>query len=159
MSPANDSIVAVNKDSGQDRLAERIRHFYKRANLLRTVYMALKSIQLLCVGSIPVIAVAIKGDLQRPLSAALAASAIIVESLLQAFQFQRYWIQSRGTELKLQYEKNVHSTGAGPYKSLAQDEANALLAERVENILLKDDFENWKATTKSLGKESPKISK
>jgi hypothetical protein len=137
------------------RLDERIEHFDKLAGTYRNLYMFLRTVQILSAASIPVVAL----WKRQYTSAILGALVIVIETWLQTFQVQQYWIKWRGNQRRLLYEKQLYANHAGLYKPLSQDDATALLSERVEDYLLNEEYPDWRELTETLGKQGKERSK
>jgi hypothetical protein len=83
--------------------------------------------------SIPIIHVVLPSSSHAVASSVLGSLVVVVESFLQAFEFQRYWIRYRQGHLALEREKFLFESSAGPYRGIESPEM--LFAERSENVI------------------------
>jgi hypothetical protein len=98
-----------------DRIREQSAWYGTKARWNRSTYVAFKIVQTVVAAAIPVVSVAVAGDVQRWMSAILGALIGIIEAVLQLGQYQRNWLTYRATREAVGREDFLHSAKAGPY--------------------------------------------
>jgi len=115
-----------------NRLEDQIRWYDAKSQRAQRWFKALKILQLVVAGGIPLIAVFAIERADR-VTALLGLVILVVEGLQQLNQYQANWISYRSTCEALQHEKFLFLAKAGPYKG--EPEPLALLAERIEGLI------------------------
>jgi Protein of unknown function (DUF4231) len=116
-----------------DRIREQSAWYGTKARWNRSTYVAFKIVQIVMAASIPVVSVAVAGDVQRWMSAILGALIGIIEAVLQLGQYQRNWLTYRATREALRREDFLHSAKAGPYTD--QTNPDGIYVERADAII------------------------
>ena len=130
------------------RLDDQIGWYDGKSQRAQSSFKALKIVQLVTAGAIPLIAVF---DVPAPekVMAVLGLVILIVEGLQQLNQYQTNWISYRSTCEALRHEKYLFLAGAGPYANIEQPVA--LLADRTEG-LISQEHAKWISTQEQAGK-------
>lgn len=112
------------------RLEDQATWFNQKSSFNRHRFHMLKISQIIAGALIPFVA-----SINTPayVASALGVLIVIIEGLQSLNQYQHTWIAYRSTCEQLNHEKYLWLAKAGPYASAVS--ADALLAERVENIL------------------------
>jgi hypothetical protein len=116
-----------------DRIREQSDWYGKKARSSRSIYIALKIVQIVMAASIPVVSVSVGGDVQRWTNAILGALIGIIEAILQLGQYQQNWLTYRATREALRREDFLYSAKAGPYSG--QADPGGVYAERADTIM------------------------
>lgn len=122
--------------------------FHKRASRYRIIFLVLRSSQIVAAASIPVVSIMAPITVQPTVSGLLGALIVVMEGLLGAFEFQRYWVRYRYGGLLLNGERRLFRGNAGPYKDAADPES--LYVERA-NTVIKDVQSGWMTLTERIG--------
>jgi len=130
------------------RLEDQIDWYDRKSRRAQRWFKALKVVQLVTAGLIPLITVF---SLPAPdkLSAVLGLTILVVEGLQQLNQYQANWISYRSTCEALKHEKYLFLAQAGPYANSPQ--AATLLANRIEG-LISQEHAKWVSAQESLEK-------
>jgi hypothetical protein len=114
------------------RLDDQIAWYDGRSQRAQRWFKALKIIQLVTAGLIPLVSV-LGAPEPGKISAVLGLIILIVEGLQQLNQYQANWISYRSTGEALKHEKYLFLAHAGPYADASR--APALLADRTEGLI------------------------
>jgi Protein of unknown function (DUF4231) len=119
------------------RLEDQATWFNQKSSFNRKRFQILKICQIIAGALIPFVA-----SINAPpyVASALGVLIVIIEGLQSLNQYQHTWISYRSTCEQLNHEKYLWLAKAGPYASAAN--ADALFAERVENILSSENV-SW----------------
>jgi len=128
------------------RLEDQATWFDEKSSFSRKRFQILKISQIVAGALIPFTA-----SISAPayIASALGVLIVVIEGLQSLNQYQQTWISYRSTCEQLKHEKYLWLAKAGPYASAAN--ADALLTERVENILSSENA-GW-AESKQEGKQ------
>jgi Protein of unknown function (DUF4231) len=116
-----------------DSIRDQSTWYGKKARSNRSIYVAFKIVQIVMAASIPVVSVAVAGDVQRWTSAILGALIGIIEAILQLGQYQQNWLTYRATREALRREDLLHSAKAGPYSG--QPDPDGVYVQRADTIM------------------------
>jgi Protein of unknown function (DUF4231) len=94
-------------------------------------YKQIQAAQIILATSIPVFSF-IDAASGRWITAILGASVAILAGFQQLGNYNDLWTSYRATAEQLQHEKFLFLAQSGPYRTLQEEEALRLLAERVE---------------------------
>jgi len=133
-----------------DRITKQSTWYGDKSQKNRTMYVRLKSAQLILAAAIPVVSVAAASNPQRWTSAGLGALIGIVEGFLQLGQYHQNWLLYRATREALKREEFLYSAGAGPYAGAASKDA--LYIERCYAIMSGENSK-WLATQQQAASE------
>ena len=136
------------------RLEDQIGWYDKRSQYAQHWFKALKIIQLVAAGLIPLIVV-FSIPAPEKITAVLGLVILVVEGLQQLNQYQANWISYRSTCEALRHEKYLFQANAGPYANI--DKPLALLADRVES-LISQEHAKWVSTQEQTEKSTEKTS-
>ncbi len=137
------------------RLDDQISWYDKKSRYAQYSFKALKTVQLVAAGIIPLIGVfGIPGS--EKVTAVLGLIILVVEGLQQLNQYQANWIGYRSTCEALRHEKYLFLALAGPYAKI--DQPLALLADRIEG-LISQEHAKWISAQEQAGKSSEKNQK
>src|SRR5262249_24805828 len=114
-----------------DRLEDQIEWYGRKSSFNQRRFKVLKAAQLLTAAAIPVVATL---DLHAAVAAALGASIVVIEGLIQLNQYQQNWVSYRSTCEALLHEKYLYLAHAGPYAEAA-DGGVPMLADRIEGLI------------------------
>lgn len=130
------------------RLREQIAWYDGKSQHNQRWFKRLKVGELVTAAAIPFVA-----SVSAPVWVAGGGGALIVvlEGLQQLQQYQQNWITYRATCERLKHEQFLFLAHAGPY--LNADEAEALLAERVES-LVSQEHAAWTSHREEAGKQA-----
>lgn len=124
-------------------IEEQSSWYASRSRQSRRTYIWLKGIQIVFAAAIPVIAVAVTGDIQRWITAALGALIGIIEGFLQLGQYQQNWLLYRATRAALRREEFLHAACAGPYVGVPDPDRAYI--ERCDAVI-SGEHSNWLQT-------------
>jgi Protein of unknown function (DUF4231) len=113
------------------RLNDQLGWYDHKSALNQERYKQLQAAQIILATSIPVFSL-IGDDRGRWITAILGASVAILAGLQQLGNYNDLWTTYRATAEQLKHEKFLFLARSGPYRSLQEQEALRLLAERVE---------------------------
>jgi hypothetical protein len=130
------------------RLDDQIGWYADKSLLAQRWFKALKVVQLVTAGAIPLVSVfgiAAPGKV----TAVLGLVILIVEGLQQLNQYHANWISYRATCEALRHEKFLFKASAGPYARV--ERTLELLAERTEG-LISQEHAKWVSAQQEMGK-------
>jgi hypothetical protein len=134
------------------RLEDQISWYDRKSQNAQSWFKALKIVQLVAAGMIPLTVVfGIPGP--ERVTAVLALLVLVVEGLQQLNQYQSNWISYRSTCEALRHEKYLFLAGAGPYAKAEQ--ALPLLADRIEG-LISQEHAKWLSAQQQADKSTDK---
>jgi hypothetical protein len=113
------------------RLNDQLGWYDHKSGVNQKRYKQIQAAQIILATSIPVFSL-IGASSGRWLTAILGASVAILAGLQQLGNYNDLWTTYRATAEQLQHEKFLFLAQSGPYRSLQEEEALRLLAERVE---------------------------
>lgn len=90
-------------------------------------------------------------DIEPAVPAVIGAVVVVLEGLQQLFQWQANWLRYRATAEALLREQALFTAQAGPYRG---DNAEHLLAERVEDVLMRENREWVNTHTEQASREA-----
>jgi hypothetical protein len=130
------------------RLEDQATWFDEKSSFSRKRFQILKISQIVAGALIPFTA-----SIGAPayIASALGVLIVVIEGLQSLNQYQQTWISYRSTCEQLKHEKYLWLAKAGPYASAAN--ADALLTERVENILSSENAGWAESKRKQEGKQ------
>lgn len=128
-----------------DRLEDQISWYDRKSSVNQRWYRRTKLLEIVTGAAIPFLAVYAK----PAVTGAMGALIVVLEAVQHLYQFQQNWTSYRSTCEGLKHEKYLWLGEAGPYGNA--DNANALLADRVESII-SQEHSKWIAG-QSKGKE------
>lgn len=131
------------------RLEDQLAWYDKNSTRAQKRFKALKAATITLAASIPVTAAF---NAESYVAAVIAFVIVVVEGVLQLFQYERLWITFRSTAEMLKHEKFLYLAQAGPYRDGA--DAKRLLAERVEE-LISQEHARWVAVREKKEKDAP----
>jgi hypothetical protein len=114
------------------RLDDQIAWYDGKSRYAQRSFKALKIVQLVVAGAIPLITV-FKLPSTGQATAVLGLVILVVEGLQQLNQYHENWINYRSTCESLRHEKYLFLASAGPYAKIEQP--LTLLADRIEGII------------------------
>ena len=131
-----------------DNKSQRSQHWYKRLKITQVSLAIL----------IPVMS-QLPTPTHATLAASIAGAAIaILEGIQQINQYPTLWIAYRSVAERLQQEKSLFLSSAGPYRDLTEVELMATLSERVEEVLAAEQakwiIETSQATAQQKSKDT-----
>jgi hypothetical protein len=137
------------------RLDDQISWYDKKSQHAQYSFKALKIVQLVAAGVIPLMVVfGIPGP--EKITAVLGLVILVVEGLQQLNQYQANWIGYRSTCEALRHEKYLYLAVAGPYAKT--DQPIALLADRIEG-LISQEHAKWLSAQEQTEKSGEKSEK
>jgi hypothetical protein len=113
------------------RLNDQIGWYDRKSGVNQKRYKQVQAAQIILATSIPVFSLIGSGWGQW-ITAILGASVAILAGFQQLGSYNDLWTTYRATAEQLQHEKFLFLAQSGPYRSLQEQEALRLLAERVE---------------------------
>jgi hypothetical protein len=125
-------VVSIDPDSSGpawDRLTDQLDWYDRKSNDAQQAFKRVKVIELIIAAAIPVMA---GTSAPGTVTAALGGAVVLLEAVLQLYQWQTNWVQYRSTAEALKHEKFLYLAGAGPY---ATGDKKRLLAERLEGLI------------------------
>jgi len=126
----------------KNRLDDQIKWYSNKANSNKSRYHGSQVLIIIAGAFIPVINIVDFPPIEtRIITTILAGTIIGAAAILQLKKFQENWILYRATEEILKKEKNMFENGAGEYSELADDQKHKLLVERVEAIILNQNYQ------------------
>jgi len=134
--PTDDPIIARLEDqiSWYDRKSLSNQHIYKR----------IKVVEILAAATIPFL-VALTFPYVALITGGLGVVITVLEGLIHLNQYQQNWTMYRSTCEALRHEKFTYLGKATPYAGVADADAYALLAGRVES-LVSQEHAKWSAS-------------
>jgi hypothetical protein len=116
------------------RLEEQLEWYDRKSSHCQRCYKGLKFFQIALAIAIPAFNL-LPSDLAKWISAASGVAIALLEAVQQMNQYSRLWITYRSTAERLQREKFLFLSAAGPYRKLTPPEQLVQLAERVEELV------------------------
>ena len=113
------------------RLNDQLGWYDHKSAVNQERYKQLQAAQIILATSIPVFSL-IGAVWGRWITAIVGASVAILAGLQQLGNYNDLWTTYRATAEQLKHEKFLFLARSGPYRSLQEEEALRLLAERVE---------------------------
>lgn len=133
------------KPATLQRLEDQINWYDTKSQYAQRWFKALKIVQLVVAGAIPLITV-FSPPFPEKITAVLGLVILVIEGLQQLNQYQTNWINYRSTCESLRHEKYLFLAAAGPYSKIEQP--LALLADRIEGII-SQEHAKWVSGEKS----------
>ena len=116
------------------RLNDQLGWYDHKSAVNQKRYKQIQAAQIILATSIPVFSLI--GDYWgRLIMAILGASVAILAGFQQLGNYNDLWTTYRATAEQLKHEKFLFLAQSGPYRSLQEEEALRLLAERVEECV------------------------
>jgi Protein of unknown function (DUF4231) len=113
------------------RLNDQLEWYDHKSAVNQQRYKQIQAAQIILATSIPVFSL-INGASGSWITAILGASVAILAGFQQLGNYNDLWITYRATAEQLRHEKFLLLAQSGPYRTLQEEEALRLLAERVE---------------------------
>src|SRR3712207_6753242 len=113
------------------RLNDQLGWYDHKSGVNQKRYKQIQAAQIVLATSIPVFSL-VGAGWGRWITAILGASVAILAGLQQLGNYNDLWTTYRATAEQLRHEKFLFLARSGPYRSLREEEALRLLAERVE---------------------------
>src|SRR5918995_211060 len=113
------------------RLNDQLEWYDHKSGVNQKRYKQIQAAQIILATSIPVFSL-INGASGRWITAILGASVAILAGFQQLGNYNDLWTSYRATAEQLRHEKFLFLAQSGPYRTLQEEEALRLLAERVE---------------------------
>lgn len=132
------------------RLEDQLEWYDRNSTRAQKRFKALKAATIIFAASIPVTAAF---NAESYVAAVIAFAIVVVEGVLQLFQYERLWITFRSTAEMLKHEKYLYLAQAGPYRGA--DDAKRLLAERIEELIAQEHA-RWVAVREKKDDAPPK---
>lgn len=133
------------------RLDDQIGWYDRKSRNAQSWFKALKVVQLVAAGAIPLTAVFNFRSPEKT-TAVLGLLILVVEGLQQLNQYQTNWINYRSTCETLRHEKYLFLGEAGPYSAV--EKPLALLADRIEGLISQENAK-WVSAQRSEDKKPP----
>lgn len=112
------------------RLDEQIAWYDRKSRECQLRYKAFKAVVIIGAAAIPVVAAF---DVPVYVAGILGGIVVVVEGLLQAYQYHKNWITYRSTAESLKHEKYLYLARADSYAY--SKKPLRLLAERIEGLI------------------------
>jgi Protein of unknown function (DUF4231) len=113
------------------RLNDQLEWYDHKSAVNQKRYKQIQAAQIILATSIPVFSL-IGAASGQWITAILGASVAILAGFQQLGNYNDLWTTYRATAEQLQHEKFLFLAQSGPYRTLQEEEALRLLAERVE---------------------------
>ncbi len=133
-----------------ERLQDQLKWYSKKSAYNQTWFKRLKIVEIVAAAIIPFSAGI---GASQFITGGLGVLIVVIESILNLYQFQSNWISYRSTAEGLKHEKFIWEARAGPY--LNAENPEALFAERVES-LISTEHAKWIAEQEKAGKAKEK---
>ena len=133
-----------------DRLDAQIAWYDAKGRQCQHRFKSLKAIVIIGAAAIPVVAAF---DVPVYVAGILGAVVVVVEGLLQAYQYHQNWITYRSTAEALKHEKYLYLARADVYA--AAGNPLRLLAERIEG-LISQEHARWISSRRQQDEEEKK---
>ena len=121
---------------GLVRLEHQLGWFEGKSKSAQSRYKWGKVVQLVLAAAVPV--TVLLPDVAPVVPAVISAVVVVLEGVQQLYQWQANWLRYRATVEALRREQALFTAAAGPYRG---GNADRLLAERVEDILQRENRE------------------
>jgi hypothetical protein len=140
------------QDYLSQRIDDQINWYSKKSTFNKNRYQLLKALVITISASIPVLAIAIKGDddMLKMLVGIAGVLIVVIEGILSLYKYKDIWLKYRMTSELLNREKILYLTSSGPYKTNKKLQS---FVERAEAIMSEEN-KNW--LTDQLQSEDPK---
>jgi hypothetical protein len=116
------------------RLNNQLGWYDHKSGINQKRYKQIQAAQIILATSIPVFSL-IGAPSGQWITAILGASVAILAGFQQLGNYNDLWTTYRGTAEQLQHERFLFLAQSGPYRTLQEEEALRLLAERVEECV------------------------
>jgi hypothetical protein len=126
------SVLSLDPDTSGpawDRLVDQLDWYDRKSSDAQRAFKRVKLVEIVIAAAIPVVA---GTSAPKTVLAGLGAVVVLLEAVLQLYQWQTNWVQYRSTAEALKHEKFLYLAGAGPY---ATGDKKRLLAERLEGLI------------------------
>jgi hypothetical protein len=133
-----------------ERLDAQIAWYDAKGRQCQHRFKSLKAIVIIGAAAIPVVAAF---DVPVYVAGILGAVVVVVEGLLQAYQYHQNWITYRSTAEALKHEKYLYLARADVYA--AASNPLRLLAERIEG-LISQEHARWISSRRQQDEEEKK---
>jgi hypothetical protein len=130
-----------------ERLDSQIAWYDTKSRQCAVRFKVLKAIVIAAAAAIPVVAAF---DVQVYVAGILGAVVVVVEGLLQAYQYHQNWITYRSTAEALKHEKYLYLARADVYAGSRNP--LRLLAERIEG-LISQEHARWISSRRQTDEE------
>jgi hypothetical protein len=107
-------------------------------------YKRLKLVEIVTAAAVPPL---IGLSVPTAIPVVLSASVVVLEGVVQLYQFQSNWITYRSTAEALKHERYLYLVAAGPY---ADENRHRVLAERIEG-LISQEHAKWTESRREPG--------
>jgi hypothetical protein len=121
----------VRQHAAWARLNDQLGWYDHKSAVNQQRYKQIQATQIILATSIPVLSL-IEAPSGRWITAILGASVAILAGFQQLGNYNDLWTTYRATAEQLRHEKFLFLAQSGPYRTLQEEEALRLLAERVE---------------------------
>lgn len=140
------------QDYLSQRIDDQINWYSNKSTFNKKRYQFIKALVIIISASIPVLAIAIKGDdnMLKMLVGIAGVLIVVFEGILSLYKYKDIWLKYRMTSEMLNREKILYLTSSGPYKTNKKLQS---FVERAEAIMSEEN-KNW--LTDQLQSEDPK---
>ena len=142
--------VAREPNPTLQRLEEEIAWYSTKSRQAQQRFKVMKAVVISGAAAIPVVAAF---DVPVYVAGILGAVVVVVEGLLQAYQYRTNWITYRSTAEALKHEKYLYLARADVYDECRQP--LRLLAERIEG-LISQEHARWISSRRQQERETEK---
>ena len=124
-----DVTVSSPASAAWDRLEDQLSWYGAKSTACQHAFKSTKLVELVVAAAVPVLAA-----LSSPaaVTASFAAVVVVLEGIVQLYQWQTNWVTYRATAEALKHERYLYLAQAGPYVG---PNRHRVLAERVEGLV------------------------
>ena len=124
-----DVTVSSPASAAWDRLEDQLSWYGAKSTVCQHAFKRTKLVELVVAAAVPVLAA-----LSAPaaVTASFAAVVVVLEGIVQLYQWQTNWVTYRATAEALKHERYLYLAQAGPYVG---PNRHRVLAERVEGLV------------------------
>jgi hypothetical protein len=133
------------------RLNDQLEWYDHKSGVNQKRYKQIQAAQIILATSIPVFSL-IGATSGQWITAILGASVAILAGFQQLGNYNDLWTTYRATAEQLQHEKFLFLAQSGPYRTLQEEEALRLLAERVEERV-STEHAKWVSEAEQAGQQ------
>ncbi len=112
-----------------DRLEDQLAWYGAKSGACQRAYKRTKLVELVVAATVPILAAL---SATPAVTASFAAVGVVLEGVVQLYQWQTNWVLYRATAEALKHERYLYLAQAGPYVGA---DRHRVLAERVEGLV------------------------
>ena len=138
---SGDGTVGSAATAAWDRLEDQLDWYSRKSGACQRAYKRTKLVELVVAATVPILAAL---SATPAVTASFAAVVVVLEGVVQLYQWQTNWVLYRATAEALKHERFLYLAQAGPYVGA---DRHRVLAERVEGLVSQEHAKWTEART------------